>query len=127
KDESFGELSAIDARPGVTWQPANVHLVAAARSVAACLGRSRALAALGAAREPKRPSTLSSSVGRWFRLLAGGDSLAAVAALDDVLLLAGALLLSGVLFTCVHWPDANRRASPANFDRACRADRLDRP
>ena len=77
--------------------------------------------------ELTRPAAVRNALVRRIRVLAGRDSLAAVAASGRVPRLARAVGVSGVLLAGVRRPVARGRASTARAAVARRAGRLDRP
>ena len=94
--------------------------------VAAGLDCAGAVVAVGSTERIERPAAVSRAVDCRLRAVAGGDPLAAVAALDDLLRLAGTGVLFGVLRSGVRRADADCRASIGRFNRGGGAGRLHR-
>src|SRR5215831_2547165 len=85
------------------------------------------MAAAHSAGKSRRPAALSRTLAGRICLLAVRHSLAPLAALDNILRLAGPFVLSGLLPAGLHWTYAHRSSSTWHFDHPGRASRLDRP
>ena len=126
EESSSAEPVEIDARSRLAGQFAGLCFAAAARFVAAGLDCAGAVVAVGSTARTERPAALSRTVDCRLCAVAGGDPLAAVAALDDIFRLAGAGVLFGVLCPGVRRVIADCRASIGHLDRVSGAGCLHR-